>query len=274
MSIEFWAGTAVAISLVVLQFYFPSRIRGHTLLFFLKRSVNFTSEVMKEVPDLALHYKGRSVEGDLIWISGVLLNAGNKDVGKTIISHFPQIHIVGEAQWLEFSTSASETDVESIIVSSKLVDLKWDILRASNGIEFDALIQSAQPHYIESLRAGHGLSVSSRIENVRIECKGELSLSYSRMRNKLKILRTSFALSSVALVLCLFAFAFLTDYSDIHRWKVAIESAVAIAAVLMAMGSAYCLLRLVDFFRPIRVTDPSLSFFNFLRGKKLIGEHD
>ena len=173
----------IAISLI----FGIRRSRG-SILVGISRSASLLSEVAHELPKLKVFYNDKELEEELIWVSGFLVNEGNQDIGKSIVAEYPILKLFGNAVWREFSLTALSGGLSAngTIRNEKEVEVSWNILQSNETLPFFALIGTTDETFAASLRAGQGMSVTARIENVRCAFAGQIASV-----NSLKSMRRS-----------------------------------------------------------------------------------
>lgn len=181
-SFEFWVTFFLALLGIVVSVVLGLRRTQGCLEVGIIRSASLFSEVANDLPNLKVLYNDKQLDGELIWISGIIANSGDRDIGSTIIARYPILKLTGAGKWCEFSLGAvpEGLDASRTMIDETGVEVHWNILRRDETIPFVALISTNDRGCASELRAGKGLSVSARIENVTCKFEGQITKAYDQ----------------------------------------------------------------------------------------------
>ncbi|KAB1066064.1 hypothetical protein [Salibacter halophilus] len=103
--------------------------------------------------NIDVNYAGNSIDNYLILFKGTLVNNGHKDIDKSSVYKPLRIKSKNEFKWLE--SSLSEVPQGATVDLNKLDDttleIKWDLLKKGEQIEFETLIEIPQETEIEDI---------------------------------------------------------------------------------------------------------------------------
>jgi hypothetical protein len=187
LSIEFWLGTLVTVAagIIAVLFTFPRRIRGRIAIGF-TGSLGLVSEIAHEIPNLRISYKDGDLRGLISIVYGTLINTGDIDVGRSIITHFPTLALSKNAEWSEFTLGsiANGIDAEANTLSPREVRITWGLLKPGESIPFYALIKTVNLADIRDIIRGNGIEIGARIENISIGFERDIVDTPERVRRK------------------------------------------------------------------------------------------
>jgi hypothetical protein len=174
-STEFWVATAVTLIAAAVSIYCALKPRRRAFAVGITRSANLTSEVAREVPNLRVLYQGADVEGELVWLSGVVVNTGSYDIGKSIVSRFVTLELEEGAEWKEFSLAEAAPGIDATLMmhSASKVEVQWGLLRPRELVRFNALVRTSDRSLVERIREGRGINVDARVEDTRCVFDGK-----------------------------------------------------------------------------------------------------
>lgn len=124
--------------------------------------------------NIAINYRNKSVDNPMILFRGAIKNNGKTDIDNTQIHSPLKINAIGIYQWLEAKISKKPGDafVSLDVAKNQTLELKWDLLKAGEEIEFESLIAIPDGTATEGIRDEFYQSVyfDFRITNInRIE---------------------------------------------------------------------------------------------------------
>ncbi|WP_417613002.1 hypothetical protein [Owenweeksia hongkongensis] len=103
--------------------------------------------------NIDVNYAGKSIDNYLILFKGNLVNNGYKDIDKSSVYKPLRIKSKNEFKWLEASLSEvpDGATVELNKLDDTTLELKWDLLKKGEQIEFETLIEIPQETEIEDI---------------------------------------------------------------------------------------------------------------------------
>ena len=175
-SVEFWAGTVIGLAGIFIPMFFSrARQRGRIALA-ITQSASLMSEVAREVPNLKVLYADKEIEHELIWISGIIVNVGRSDVGRSVVAQFPRLLLTEPASWQEFSIlNAQAGQSQARLLTQNEVEIQWTLLKPFESIAFAALVSTEDHDLVNRLRLGKDVQLFARIENCEFKFSQEFS---------------------------------------------------------------------------------------------------
>jgi hypothetical protein len=125
--------------LAIKQRRYPARI-----MFVAERFIRLFADVVKDLPELSVLYKGKAIEPNAVLIGGTLLNRGNKDIAPSMIEKPVEASLPQGAKCLTAKVVATSPNVKANIAIEDDRILVFDIptmLRCEEYIRFTALAE-------------------------------------------------------------------------------------------------------------------------------------
>jgi len=151
--------------------WFALRRRRGKISVTITNTTNLLSDVARQIPNLKVFYQQKELAEELVWVAGHLINIGDLDIGKSLVSQFPILRLDEGIEWREFCLDDVPKVIaaRSQILSASEVQLNWDLLRPNEAIRFWAVIRTTERSVGWALAHGYCMSVSARIENTDAE---------------------------------------------------------------------------------------------------------
>lgn len=151
------------------------RYPGH-ITFFADDSISLFDDIVRNLPDLEVLYKGRPVSQNLVLFKGILLNTGIVDITPQMVEQKLSIGLPEGFKWLEARVGSSSENVRAevrVIDDSSLV-FDTGLFRCNEYIRFEALAEvplrgANEGGYSElpDLKLQESLNFTHRIANTR-----------------------------------------------------------------------------------------------------------
>jgi len=134
--------------------------------------------IVKNMPELAVQYKGNPVSQGLVLLKGSFLNTGAKDISDVMVEEEIAISLPDEFKWLTAKIVSSSTKVKSNVkVSEKAIKFNTGLFRCKEYIRFEALAEmpaadsperkeeeSIEKNLIDSLNITHRIADTQKIK--------------------------------------------------------------------------------------------------------------
>ena len=140
---SFWGTIAGIVATVVFGVWAvalaKSRKYPGEITFFRERPIRLLDDVIGNLPQITVSYKGQPAAKNLSLIRGYILNTGRKDISKDMIEQPLNIRLPEVCRWLEASAKGSWDGAEhAIIKDPRTVEFSWTMLRRNEFLKFEA----------------------------------------------------------------------------------------------------------------------------------------
>ncbi len=160
--------------------------------------------IVKNMPELAVHYKGSAVGEGLVLLKGAFLNTGSKDISEAMVEEKVSISLPEEFGWLTAKVVSTSAKVQAqLAMLDRSVVLETGLFRCREYIRFEALAEvptkdARDNDGAESIekKLGKALKINHRIADTQKIKKKDLAPPYSQRRFKRRL-----AVLSVILVM-------------------------------------------------------------------------
>jgi hypothetical protein len=170
--------------------------------------------IVKNMPDLAVQYKGTPVEKGLILLKGAFLNTGSKDISESMVEEKVSISLPENFRWLTAKVVSTSPKVQAHVeVFDRSVILETGLFRCREYVRFEALaiLPDEDPHGKESgktieERLIKALTINHRIADTqKIKTKDLPPSAYRLKRFQKRFVAIGFlAIVGVAFVVSIF----------------------------------------------------------------------
>jgi len=143
MNLNLIVGIIVAIIVGGVGIRYTKKYRRKTsLLFFENSCISLFKSVVKELDELEIKYKGKTVTENLIIYKGTFFNTGNTDIDKNLIIGPIKLILPANYEWKKVKIINQSEDV-NIEFEQKPNELQfsWDILKENEFFTFDSVIE-------------------------------------------------------------------------------------------------------------------------------------
>jgi hypothetical protein len=174
---SFWGTIAGIVATVVFGVWAvvlaKSRKYPGEITFFHERTIRLLDDVVGDLPQITVNYKGQPAAKNLTLLKGFLLNTGRKDLSKEMIEQPLSIQLPEGYRWLEASAKGSWDGVEhAAIIEPRTVAISWTLLRCSEFMTFESLVEVAElknwrPHLVTQ----HRIADTGRVRVHRVPTK-------------------------------------------------------------------------------------------------------
>jgi len=188
LSIEFWLATVITIIVSAAGVLVTIRKRpsgqiavGFTLVF------ELVSQIAHEFSNLRITYKGDDIHSKITLVSGRIINTGDIDVGRSIVTHYPSIRLKNGAEWKEFELGKTNEGIDPEVeaVSESEVRVRWGLLKPGESIPFSSLIKTPENADNTSFYRGSLTEISARIENVAVKFERDIVDTPEKVRRRI-----------------------------------------------------------------------------------------
>ena len=112
------------------------------ITFFRERPIRLLDDVIGNLPQITVSYKGQPAAKNLSLLKGFLLNTGRKDISKDMIEQPLTLQLEEGCRWLEASGKGSWDNAEhAAIIDPRTVAFPWTMLRCNEFLHFEALVE-------------------------------------------------------------------------------------------------------------------------------------
>jgi hypothetical protein len=144
------------------------------ITFFLEQEISLLNDSALKIPNLELKYKDKTLEDNIILLSGHILNSGNQDVSQSMIEKPLSCLLPEGFKWLEFKiTGESNKDLQiSANLNSPLeINFNLGLFRKNESFNFQALVLTGKNVNPKNDSLSKLITWSHRIANVaKIKC--------------------------------------------------------------------------------------------------------
>src|ERR1035438_8018166 len=179
---SFWGTIAGIVATVVFGIWAvvlaKSRKYPGEITFFRERPIRLLDDVIGNLPQITVSYKGQPAAMNLTLLKGFLLNTGRKDISKDMIEQPLTIRLQEDCRWLEVSAKGSWDNAEhATIIDPRTVAFPWTMLRCNEYLKVEALIEIGRGNVGRPLYVtGHRIADTGkvRVEGVPLKPKNDL----------------------------------------------------------------------------------------------------
>ncbi|WP_072883585.1 hypothetical protein [Chryseobacterium takakiae] len=153
------------------------------LLFFENSCISLFKNVVKDLEEVEIKYKGKKIDENLLIYKGTFFNSGNTDIDKTIIHQPLKVKLPENYEWKKIKIIDQSMDVNiSFNHTESHLTFHWDILKENEFFTFDSVIEykpqteiNEKSETIDITRhLSRNISFSHRITNLKSIQKEEL----------------------------------------------------------------------------------------------------
>ena len=113
-----------------------------SLLYFENNCVSLFKSVVKDLDELEIKYKGKTVNENLITYKGTLFNSGNIDIDKNLMHKPVTVILPEEYEWKKVMLIDKSKDLNiNLFVKTNELEFTWDILKENEFFTFDSIIE-------------------------------------------------------------------------------------------------------------------------------------
>lgn len=186
-----------------------------SLLFFEHSCISLFKSVVKELDELEIKYKGKTVTENLIIYKGTFFNSGNNDIDKNLIHDPVKLILPDDYEWKKVKIIDQSKDVKlEFEAKTNELQFSWDILKENEFFTFDSVIEykpkksskEESQTIISNITRdlSKKITFSQRITNLKfIDIGNSILQSRDKYRNIIQIL----------IILLLFSFIMSIEYS-------------------------------------------------------------
>lgn len=113
-----------------------------SLLYFENNCVSLFKSVVKDLDELEIRYKGKTVNENLITYKGTFFNSGNVDIDKNLMHKPVTVILPDDYEWKKVVLIDKSEDVNiDLVEKTNEVEFSWDILKENEFFTFDSVIE-------------------------------------------------------------------------------------------------------------------------------------
>jgi hypothetical protein len=158
-----------------LSIYLAIKRRYPGRITFIKENIiGLFDSIVRNMPDLSMHYEGKPVNENLVLLKGCFLNSGTQDITSDMVTDKLTIELPNGFKWLTGKVVSSSPNVHAEMKIQEETKLLFDLglFRCNEYTRFEALaeIPSPQPQEIydeAANRLNKAITFSHRISNTR-----------------------------------------------------------------------------------------------------------
>jgi hypothetical protein len=199
---------------LALRYRYPGQIT-----FVSEQIIGLFDEIVKNLPELAVLYKGTPVTPNVILIRGAFVNTGKRDIAPAMIERPITLRLPEDCRWLSSSAVSATPDIQATIhqTSNSILTLSTSLLRCKEFIRFQALAEvppvppgsMSMPKDSSETRLETALEFDHRIQDTQPIRRTEVGET-SHLRKRLRVY---LAIPILGLAFMM-AFAFVAVYED------------------------------------------------------------
>jgi hypothetical protein len=164
--------------------------------------------IVKNMPELAVHYKGSPVGEGLVLLKGSLLNTGSKDISESMVEEKISVSLPEKFRWLTAKVVSTSPKVQAQVeISDRSLVLETGLFRCSEYVRFEALAEVPTKHPRDNKEAKSiekrlikALTINHRIADTQKIKRKDLPPSAYTLKRFKKILIGCFALMVVGML--------------------------------------------------------------------------
>ena len=140
--------------------------------------LGFFDSIVKNMPELAVQYKGLPIGEGLVLLKGALLNTGSKDISEEMIEEKVSISLPEKFRWLTAKVVSASPNVQAeVAILDRSIVLESGLFRCGEYVRFEALAEvptedpqgkkreeSIKKKLIERLTINHRIADTQKIK--------------------------------------------------------------------------------------------------------------
>lgn len=136
------------------------------IFFFEKQKISLYDDLLKNIPDLDITYKGKKIQKSMFLLKGIFIFSGKKDIEKKDIQKGIIVKVKGEdSKWYSYNIIDKTENLDiKISADESTLNIDFDLLTNKDYFVIEALGESD----IQSLSYSHRIANVSKIETNKI----------------------------------------------------------------------------------------------------------